>query len=97
MSSRKAQVELSLEEADKAGESAAPSESFEASLERLSHIVEELESGELSLEQALTLFEDGIRLARLSQARLDQAEKRVEELLAVDDAGNPVTRELDVD
>lgn len=96
MSSRKAQAEFTLEEG-KPDRAPTSSESFETSLERLSRIVEELESGELSLEQALTLFEEGIRLARLSQARLDQAEKRVEELLAVDEAGKPVTRELDVD
>lgn len=68
--------------------------SFEASLGRLGQIVEELESGELSLERSLELFEEGVRLARTSQAKLDQAERRVEELLSVDENGNPVVREL---
>lgn len=70
---------------------------FEASLARLSEIVEQLESGELPLERSLTLFEEGVGLARASQAKLDQAERRVEELLSVDEDGNPVVRELPVD
>ena len=76
---------------------AAPAEAlgFEEALKRLTAIVERLESGELSLEQSLSLFEEGTRLARTSQAQLDAAEKRVEELLAIDATGLPVVRELD--
>jgi exodeoxyribonuclease VII small subunit len=75
----------------------APAEAlgFEEALKRLTAIVERLESGELSLEQSLALFEEGTRLSRTSQAQLDAAEKRVEELLAIDAAGQPVVRELD--
>jgi exodeoxyribonuclease VII small subunit len=68
---------------------------FEASLERLTGIVEKLENGELGLEESLALFEEGVRLARSAQTRLDAAEKRVEELIAVDDNGDPVSRELE--
>jgi exodeoxyribonuclease VII small subunit len=70
--------------------------SFEATLERLHHIVERLEGGELDLEESLRLFEEGVRLSRASQARLNSAEKRVEELLAVDASGEPIVRELDL-
>lgn len=70
--------------------------SFEDSIRRLSEIVESLESGELPLEESLALFEEGVKLARASQATLDAAEKRVEELLSVDEQGNPVVREIDV-
>lgn len=86
----------------KAVRSEAPSEpgeglaSFEASLERLHQIVERLESGELDLEDSLQLFEEGVRLSRASQARLNSAEKRIEELLAFDADGHPIVRELDV-
>lgn len=75
----------------------APTEApgFEEALKRLTAIVERLESGELSLEQSLSLFEEGTRLSRSSQAQLDAAEKRVEELLAIDAAGQPVVRVLD--
>ena len=38
--------------------------SFEATLERLHHIVERLEGGELDLEESLRLFEEGVRLSR---------------------------------
>ncbi|HEX7454318.1 MAG TPA: exodeoxyribonuclease VII small subunit [Polyangiaceae bacterium] len=71
-------------------------QSFEQSLERLHEIVERLESGELDLEASLVLFEEGVRLSRASQARLNSAEKRIEELLAVDEEGRPVVRELDI-
>jgi exodeoxyribonuclease VII small subunit len=70
--------------------------SFEATLERLHHIVEQLESGELDLEESLLLFEEGVRLSRTSQARLNSAEKRIEELLAVTEDGQPVVRDLDI-
>jgi exodeoxyribonuclease VII small subunit len=68
---------------------------FEASLERLTEIVLHLENGELGLEASLALFEEGIRLARTAQERLDAAEKRVEELIAADENGDPVSRELE--
>lgn len=67
---------------------------FESTLSRLNDIVERLERGDLPLEESLSLFEEGIRLARTAQARLDSAEKRVEELLGFDEQGNPVVRKL---
>jgi len=76
-------------------EGAAPS--FEESIRRLGEIVDALESGELPLEDSLRLFEEGVKLARASQAKLDSAEKRVEELLSLDEDGNPVVREIDVE
>jgi exodeoxyribonuclease VII small subunit len=83
--------------ADKAAPAPSPAEAmgFEDALKRLTAIVERLESGDLSLEQSLTLFEEGTRLSRASQAQLDAAEKRVEELLAIDASGQPIVRELD--
>jgi exodeoxyribonuclease VII small subunit len=68
---------------------------FEDSIRRLSEIVETLESGELPLEESLKLFEEGVKLARTSQATLDLAEKRVEELLSIDEHGNPIVRHMD--
>ncbi len=55
--------------------------SFEASLEALEQIVQELEQGDLPLEKSLELFEQGIRLSRECQERLNQAERRIEVLL----------------
>ncbi len=65
------------------------SRSFESSLEALEQIVRELESGDLPLEKSLELFEDGIRLSRQCQERLNQAERRIEVLLR-DNQGRPV-------
>ena len=62
---------------------------FEASLEALEQIVRELERGDLSLEKSLELFEQGIRLSRECQERLNQAERRIEVLLR-DNQGRPV-------
>ena len=55
--------------------------SFEQILGRLQDVVERLESGELPLEESLSVFEEGIKLSRLGASRLDDAEARVEELL----------------
>jgi exodeoxyribonuclease VII small subunit len=66
--------------------------SFEEAIKRLSDIVQRLEKGDLSLEESLGLFEEGVRLSRASQERLDAAHKRVEQLLGVDDQGRARTR-----
>ena len=50
---------------------------FESLLEQLEHLVEKLEKGELPLEQALKLFEEGIELTRSCHERLDQADERI--------------------
>ena len=55
---------------------------LEKSLADLEALVEELESGDLPLEQAMKKFEDGIKLTRSCQAALKEAEQRVEILLA---------------
>lgn len=60
---------------------------FEAILARLTEVVGELERGDLPLERSLALFEEGVRLARQGGARLDDAEARVEELLAAGEGG----------
>jgi exodeoxyribonuclease VII small subunit len=72
-----------------APEKSAPS--FEDAIKRLSEIVTKLEKGDLALEESLKLFEEGVNLSRLSQERLDAAQKKVEELLGVDAEGNART------
>lgn len=57
---------------------------FEQSLAELQMLVERLENGELSLEDSLTTFEQGIRLSRECQAALTQAEQKVQILLERD-------------
>jgi exodeoxyribonuclease VII small subunit len=63
--------------------------SFEASLEALEEIVQQLEGGDLPLEKSLEFFEQGIKLSRQCQERLSQAERRIEVLLR-DNQGRPV-------
>ena len=57
---------------------------FEKALEELESIVEDLESGDLSLENSLKSFEKGIKLARQWQEKLSQAELQVQKLIEED-------------
>jgi exodeoxyribonuclease VII small subunit len=53
---------------------------FEGALSRLETLVGELEAGELSLEDSLQTFEEGVRLVRLCSERLKSAELRIRQL-----------------
>jgi exodeoxyribonuclease VII small subunit len=55
---------------------------FDAILVRLREVVQKLESGELSLEQSLAVYEEGVQLARKGQQLLSGAEQRVELLVS---------------
>ena len=61
---------------------------FEDALKKLEGIVRELEEGELSLESSLARYEQGVRLARFCNSKLEEAEKRIE-MLQTDDDGEP--------
>jgi exodeoxyribonuclease VII small subunit len=54
---------------------------FEKSLARLEEVVKRLENTELSLDEAMNLFEEGVKLSRECQKQLEEAEGRVEILL----------------
>jgi exodeoxyribonuclease VII small subunit len=54
---------------------------FEGALQKLEAIVKRLEDGNLSLEESLKAFEEGMRLSRFCAKKLDEAEKKVEILL----------------
>ena len=72
----------------------AKPKTFETSLEELERIVRELEQGELTLEKSLELFEQGVKLSRECQERLNQAERRIE-ILMRDNQGRAVVRPFD--
>ena len=55
--------------------------SFEASLKRLETVVEQLEKGELSLEESLKLFEEGVSLSETCRKQLEAAEGKVQKLI----------------
>jgi len=59
---------------------------FEDALEELEKVVEQLESGELSLEDSLAAFEEGVRLVKHCNQKLTEVEKKIE-LLVKDKEG----------
>jgi exodeoxyribonuclease VII small subunit len=56
---------------------------FEQAFRELDQVVQELENGDLSLEQSMTLFERGMTLAKLCETKLDEAEQKVSQLTGV--------------
>ncbi|PQJ63238.1 exodeoxyribonuclease VII small subunit [Vibrio jasicida] len=58
---------------------------FEATIDELDSLVDQLENGDLALDDALRKFERGIALARAGQTKLSDAEHRVSILLSKDD------------
>ena len=50
---------------------------FESSLKELESLVEKLESGELPLEKALVLFEEGVKLYKVCKKDLEKADKKI--------------------
>jgi len=51
--------------------------SFEQALDGLTNTVEKLESGNLSLEESVAAFEEGVKLSRTCESLLDEAEQRI--------------------
>jgi len=58
---------------------------FEKALEELEKIVEELEGGDLSLDNSLKKYEEGVKLTRMCQQKLDKAKEKIETLIKKDD------------
>lgn len=63
---------------------------FEKSLEELESLVEQLESGDLTLDQSLAQFKRGVELTRHCQGVLDQAQQVVHKLMDTDDEASAV-------
>lgn len=70
---------------------------FETQLAEVETIVNQLESGELSLDDALKQYERGVSALRQCHEHLSRVERRVELLSGFDDRGRPVTTALDAD
>jgi len=58
---------------------------FEKGLSRLEEIVEQLESGDLALDQSLKIFQEGIGLFRFCSQKLNDAQSKVEKLVELSD------------
>jgi len=67
---------------------------FEEALKKLEKIVEELEQGDLSLDEALKKYQDGIELSRLCSSRLESAKKKID-VLAKNKKGDFELKPLD--
>jgi len=63
--------------------------SFEEALSKLERITKELEEGDLSLEESLKYFDEGVKLAEYCNGKLNDAQKKVEILLKKNDRLEP--------
>jgi exodeoxyribonuclease VII small subunit len=72
----------------------APEASFEQAMKRLEAIVEQMESGELSLEDLIVRYEEGMKLVKVCQERLASAEQRIE-IITRGSGGKPVVRKFE--
>jgi exodeoxyribonuclease VII small subunit len=54
---------------------------FESALKSLEDIVSQLEAGDLTLDRALELFEQGVKISRFCNTKLEEAERKVETLI----------------
>jgi len=71
--------------------------SFEDSLKRLQAIVDALEKGEITLDETLTKFEEGMKLVDVCHAKLDEAEKKLKILVKNSDGQFSEVDEEDMD
>lgn len=60
---------------------------FESAMKRLETIVQDLESGDLSLDEALKKFQEGMKISRFCSDKLDESEKKVSILLRDEEGG----------
>lgn len=67
---------------------------FEASLTRLETLVQKLEQGDLSLEESLKVFEEGVRLSKNCTKILNDAEKKVEILIGQKEIQKEIQEEI---
>ncbi len=73
---------------ERQAESARAEESYDAIVARLERVVTDLESGQLTLEQSIEKFAEGVLLAKDASRKLDDAERRVELLVRGADGGD---------
>ena len=69
--------------------------SFEESLEKLEQVIRHLEDGQLGLSESLAQYEEGVRYLKHCHRALAAAERKIELLTSVDEAGNAKTEPFD--
>jgi exodeoxyribonuclease VII small subunit len=67
---------------------------FEAAMDRLESIVDEMESGQMKLEELIVRYEEGMKLVKICQERLASAEKRIE-IITRNHQGKPVVKDFE--
>ena len=70
---------------------------FEEQIDELEKVVEQLEKGDLPLEQSVDLYERGMKLSNACKAQLASAESRIQVLLEPDEQGEVRTADLEVE
>ena len=73
---------------------AAPEANFEQAMQRLEEIVEQMESGELPLEDLIVRYEEGMKLVKVCQERLASAEQRIE-IITRNNAGKALVEDFE--
>ena len=72
----------------------APALNFENAMDRLETIVEQMESGKMSLDDLIVRYEEGMKLVKICQERLASAEQRIE-MITRNNAGKPSVKEFE--
>src|SRR5437588_7916073 len=67
---------------------------FEGAMDRLETIVEQMESGKMTLEDLIVRYEEGMKLVKICQERLASAEQKIE-MIARNNAGKPLVKEFE--
>jgi exodeoxyribonuclease VII small subunit len=71
-----------------------PGQNFEAAMDRLEEIVEQMESGKMLLEELIVRYEEGMKLVKVCQERLASAEQRIE-IITRNNAGKPIVKDFE--
>jgi exodeoxyribonuclease VII small subunit len=71
-----------------------PETNFENAMERLETIVEQMESGKMSLDDLIVRYEEGMKLVKICQEKLASAEQRIE-MITRNHAGKPSVKEFE--
>ena len=71
-----------------------PEMNFEAAMDRLEAIVDQMESGKMQLEELIVRYEEGMKLVKVCQERLASAEQRIQ-IITRDHAGKPVVKDFE--
>lgn len=72
----------------------SPELNFEAAMDRLEAIVDQMEDGKMPLEDLIVRYEEGMKLVKICQERLASAEQRIE-IITRNNAGKPVVKEFE--